>query len=74
VPAGSERAATAACSIASASRRSRSARSCRSRPSGVSVSERVVRVKRLTPSRASSRCTLLLTAEGEMPRDRAAAE
>jgi hypothetical protein len=73
VPAGSERAVIAICSISSASRRSRSARSCKSRPSGVRANERVVRVISGTPSVCSRRWTLLLTADGEIDSDRAAA-
>jgi hypothetical protein len=61
------------CSMASASCNNLSARSCKSRPSGVNVSERVVLVNSDSPRRSLSRCTLLLTADGEMESDRAAA-
>ncbi len=50
-----------------------SERSCNSRPSGVNVSERVVRVKSDPPKCCSSRCTLLRTAEGEIDSEWAAA-
>lgn len=70
LPVGTARAAFATCSISSASRSRRSARSCRSRPSAVSVSERVVRVNSDTPRCCSSRWTLLLIADGEMDSDR----
>jgi hypothetical protein len=72
-PDGSARALSTACSISSASCKSRSARSCKSRPSDVSVSERVVRVKSGPPSGSSSLRTFLLMADGETERARAAA-
>ena len=53
-PEGSARAAIAACSMSSASRNKRNARSCSSRPSGVRVKDRVVRVNRLMPNCCSS--------------------
>lgn len=55
VPAGSERAAMAICSIASASWSSLSARACTSRSSVGNTNERVVRVRSAIPRRCSRR-------------------
>ena len=73
VPAGSERTAAADWTTSSAARSRCNARSCSSRPSGVSTSERVVRVNSRKPNCCSRRWIVLLTADGDTDSERAAA-